>query len=254
MPDSPLADPVLSDQALQLDFAKHLRDPEAYPCRLGFPEERVQVYRRLFFNNVRALLSGNFPVATAILGDDFERLLRRFYAAGAAHTPRFTELGRSLIDYLESMPELWQSQWPYLLELMDYEWLELELMLAPDQPLTLIIAESEPLWAVAAELRLRGYQYPVHQLRPQFQPSEPTGPYFLLLYREPAGAVRFMALNPLSACLLDALQGQPASRESALIEALLQLFPHLERALLEAGVKAQLSQWQERGIVRLIHG
>lgn len=81
-------------------FAAHLRDPQRYAAP-PVAEERIAVYRELFFNNVRDLLAGNFPVLRRLLGRErWERLIRQFYRDHRSATPLFPELGREFLDWL----------------------------------------------------------------------------------------------------------------------------------------------------------
>ena len=54
------------------------------------------------------------------------------------------------------------------------------------------------------------YAYPVHRIKPDFQPQQkPETPTFLFAFRSPAGKARFMELNPATARLLALLKDQP---------------------------------------------
>ena len=54
----------------QLDaMARHVRDPAAHPGPPGIAARRLAIYRGLVYNNLDALLAGNFPVIRKILGD-----------------------------------------------------------------------------------------------------------------------------------------------------------------------------------------
>ncbi|MFA7487415.1 MAG: putative DNA-binding domain-containing protein [Lysobacteraceae bacterium] len=149
----------------QAMFAAHLRDPQHHAAP-PVAEERIAVYRELFFNNVRDLLAGNFPVLRRLLGRErWERLIRQFYRDHRSATPLFPELGREFLDWLaqqeaemseeaasasdDAFPSRGTSiagkpapttapdgdtatsaGWPaFMLELAHYEWIELALAL-----------------------------------------------------------------------------------------------------------------------------
>ena len=149
----------------QAMFAAHLRDPQHHAAP-PVAEERIAVYRELFFNNVRDLLAGNFPVLRRLLGRErWERLIRQFYRDHRSATPLFPELGREFLDWLaqqeaemseeaasasdDAFPSRGTSiagkpapttapdgdtatsaGWPaFMLELVHYEWIELALAL-----------------------------------------------------------------------------------------------------------------------------
>lgn len=95
--DSTPATTLAQQQAM---FAAHLRDPQHHAAP-PVAEERIAVYRELFFNNVRDLLAGNFPVLRRLLGRErWERLIRQFYRDHRSATPLFPELGREFLDWL----------------------------------------------------------------------------------------------------------------------------------------------------------
>jgi len=54
----------------QREFAAYIRDPEHNPIPAGIQEQRMAMYRELFFNNINGFLAGNFPVLRALLTDE----------------------------------------------------------------------------------------------------------------------------------------------------------------------------------------
>jgi hypothetical protein len=53
----------------QAEFAAYIRDPQNNPVPADVKEQRMAMYRELFFNNIEGFLSGNFPVLRKILDD-----------------------------------------------------------------------------------------------------------------------------------------------------------------------------------------
>ena len=49
-------------QQKQYAFAAHIRDPHNTQAPDGIEDRRMAIYRELFFNNLRSLLSNMFPV------------------------------------------------------------------------------------------------------------------------------------------------------------------------------------------------
>lgn len=189
-------------------FAAHLRDPAHAPAPAGIDPRRLQVYRRLYANNLAALLSGNFPVIRRTLGEAaWRELLDGFARDHRAHSPLFTEIGREFVGYLGARDPASLPAW--LPELAHYEWIELDLQLddtappphAPDGDLL----AGTPL--LAPWLRVLGYRWPVHRIGPDFRPDTPPAQPTWLLARRETGQVRFAELSPLVARLL-ALLGE----------------------------------------------
>lgn len=241
------------DADLQLSFARHLRDPARHPAPRGLDPARVATYRRLFFNNVESILSANFPVISRLLGAEWVPLVQAFYGEFASHVPLFTELAREFVRFLEERSDLHGDR-PFLPELAHYEWVELELMLLPvDLDAVPANAEGDLLVqrpVVSPALRLLACRYPVHQIRPEFQPQLPLEqPQFLLVWRDRADQMGFMELNPVSARLL-ALLGETDvdSGGEAVRRVAVALGMADPTALLEPA-HAQLRQWRDRDIL-----
>lgn len=239
-------------EARQIELARHLRDPATYPAPPDLEARRVGIYRELLINNVSSLLSGTFPVIRKLLGEDqWRALVRCFYAMHSSHTPLFHELGSEFVRFLGEHPELWGER-PFLHELAHYEWVELALELAdaelpeidPAGDLFAGIPVSSPLaW-------LLGYRFPVHQIRPEFQPTEPPAhATWLLVYRNPADQVQFQALQPLAARLLALVQEDRGATGSELVRQLAAEAGMTELATLLPKARALLEGWRTRGVI-----
>ena len=63
------ADRQVDFKSKQDEFAAYIRDPENNPVPADVKEQRMVMYRELFFNNIEGFLSGNFPVLRKILDD-----------------------------------------------------------------------------------------------------------------------------------------------------------------------------------------
>lgn len=196
----------------QAIFAAHLRDPEHSDAPPAAPE-RIAVYRELFFNNVRDLIAGNFPILRRIFGDTgWNTLIRDFYREHRCTTPLFPELGREFLAWLNARP----AQPPFLHELAHYEWIELALAL-DETDLSRIDANPRgdlldgvpivsPLaWPLA-------YRFDVQRICAQYQPHEPpAAPTFLLIRRDAADAIHFHRIDALAHALLLALHDNPGN-------------------------------------------
>jgi len=196
---TPMIEQQSKTQALQRRFAAHLRAPELNPLP-EFPDARLAVYRRLFFNNVYGLLASNFPVALAVLGAARWRILcRHFYAEHACHNPRFTEFAGQFLDFAAIRPEYFQQP-EFLRELLHYEYVETELTLAPDSQLlgksAAALAQRHVQIALSPLARLLAYRFPVHRISQNYQPVEAEEQAtFLLVWRDASDHIRFESLS-----------------------------------------------------------
>ena len=237
---------------LQRAFAAHLRDPDRIPAPGDVETRRMDIYRDLFFNNVRELLAGTFPVCRAILGDaGWSVLVRRFYAEHKAQTPYFLELPREFVEWLPGAG----AQPAFLGELAHYEWVELALSIAePGEAIAGLdpdgdLLEGRPVvstlaWPLA-------YRWPVHRLSAGFQPAEPPpAPTFVVVYRE-ADEVAFLQVDAPTARLLELLESGEAPTGRAALERVAAELPGsaADPAASRAAGERMLQELRRRGIV-----
>lgn len=209
-------------QHLQTRFAAHLRDPQHNAAPGHIPDARMQVYRELYFNNLQSLLAANFPVIKRTLGPArWQEYVRAFCRDHRAHTPLFTEIGQEFIHYLDAAPI--DSDAPWLLELAHYEWIELALQIS-DAPLPAHDPDGDLLDGVpvcSPWCRALAYQWPVHCIGPDHQPTRlPAQPTLLLARRQADGSVAFSELSPLLYRLLERLEQEPGPSGRRQLQAL----------------------------------
>ena len=198
-------------QQLQARFAAHLRDPQHNAAPGQIPDARMQVYRELYFNNIQSLLAANFPVIKRTLGDArWQAQVRAFCRDHRAHTPLFTEIGQEFIHFLDAAPA--NTGAPWLLELAHYEWIELALQIS-DAPLPAHDPSGDLLAGVpvcSPWCRALAYQWPVHRIGPEHQPTQlAEQPTLLLARRQADGSIAFSELSPLLYRLLERLEHEP---------------------------------------------
>lgn len=202
-------------RAQQFRLAAHIRDPERQAPPPAIEDRRLAIYRDLFFNNLQALLAGNFPVLRRLLGQDgFQRLVREFMVEHRARTPLFPELGREWLRYLEARTDTGRDDPPWLLELAHYEWVELALEISDAAVDADAIDADGDLLAGAPLLSPLAwplaYRWPVHRLAPDYLPATaPEAATFLLVLRDAGQRVRFHEISALSFRLLQRIEEAP---------------------------------------------
>ncbi|MFP6834742.1 MAG: putative DNA-binding domain-containing protein, partial [Pseudomonadales bacterium] len=111
---------------LQLDFAAHIRNPDANPRPDGIEARRMQIYLDLFYNNIEGFLANGFPITKKLLGSAlWHQVARDFVDRHASESPYFLEISQEFLTYLElakraDLPD-------FIIELCHYEWVELAL-------------------------------------------------------------------------------------------------------------------------------
>lgn len=205
-------------ESYQRAFAAHLRDPAHNPPPSGVDTRRISVYVDLLFNNVEDFLSNALPVTRNLLTEtQWRDLVRRFYAEHPCQSSYFRDISGEFVQWLSgrftTLPL--SAQYPFLLELVHYEWVEIPLLL-DDTVVDWGKRQIENVDWLDGHLQLnpvmllQSYQYPVHQISAAHQPQHPEITHLLLL-RNRTGKVSFIVLNAITARLLERLQtGQTA--------------------------------------------
>ena len=241
---------------VQRAFARHLRDPERAPPPDDIEPRRMKVYRELFFNNLSSLLAGTYPVLHAILGPErWAALVRDFMARHRAHTPLFTEVPQELLRFLQETRRDAPGDPPFMLELAHYEWVELALQVATDEPATDGVDPHGDLLAGAPVVSPLAwplaYAWPVHRLSVANQPAAPPEqPTFLVVYRDRDDAVRFMEINAVTARLLELAGADSAGRSGRdLLQQIAQELGHPDAGAVIAGGSQTLEMLREHGVL-----
>jgi hypothetical protein len=205
-------------QEQQYAFAAHIRDPQKAPAPEGIEDRRMAIYRELFFNNLKSLLSNMFPVLKKLHSDQhWNRLVRRFMQHHQAQTPYFLQLPAEFLDFLQNEYEPGPDDFPFLVELAHYEYIELALSVSEEtNDLEGVDPDGDLLAGVPVKSALAwvyAYQYPVHRISAEFLPDAPAEqPVYLAVYRDAEDKVGFLELNAVTAGLLNAIQENDAGQ------------------------------------------
>lgn len=241
----------------QYQFAAHLRNPDHNPAPTEIEDRRMKIYRDLFINNVSGLLAQTFPVFHEIMGEQrWAGLMREFYANYQCKTPLFSELAKEFLDWLSQARPKQADDLPFMVELAHYEWVELALSLAADAELEVELHRYGDLLNCAPVLSPLAwplaYQFPVHQISPDFQPQEATEPATcLVVYRDRDDQVGFIETNPITTQLLMLLENNQHEARSgqAILDEIAEQWPNIpKQAIIDGGLQT-LEQLRQKDIV-----
>lgn len=242
-------------QDQQYRFAAHIRDPDTNPAPENIEDRRMAIYRELFYNNMESFLAKSFPVLRNILPDDrWHALVRDYFATHRAASPLFLEIPQEFLRYLQDERGARDDDPPYLLELAHYEWAELALsVLNVEADLTDVDRDgdlmngvpivSPTMWSLA-------YEYPVHRIRPDFQPDAPgPSPTFLVVYRDLDDHVGFIEINAVTARLLALLADDDALTGTAALARIADELAHPNPDTVIAGGREILERMRRHDVV-----
>jgi hypothetical protein len=239
----------------QYAFAAHLRDPDHVAAPADIEARRLDVYRKLFFNNLYSLLGNFFPVMRKIHGDaQWRRFIRGFMQHHQAQTPYFLQLPEEFLDYLRNEFQPGDDDYPFLVELAHYEYAELALSISEDED---DLADVDPAGNLLDEIPVKSvlawafaYHFPVHRISPDFLPEKPDEqPVYLALYRDGDDDIGFLELNAISAALLEEVEQNRDLSGEALLRQLAEKINYPDAdALVQHGAVA-LAEMRQLGIL-----
>jgi len=238
-------------QDYQRAFTAHLRDPASQPRPAGVGAARLRLYRELVANNLDELLGRAFPVCRSLLGHRrWRALLDAFLREHACATPYFRAVPGELLDFLGSGTPSVAALPGWLGELAHYEWVELDLETRADEPATFdpngdLIA-GVPVFNPAHHLL--AYRYPVQRLTRRYRPAAPPAvATFLLAFRAADDSLHFIALNAVTAKLLNLLQSHPDWSGAQAISALAAALPAQDHGHLARHAAELLTRLRDQG-------
>ncbi len=238
-------------QDIQKEFAAHIRNPDKNAAPSEIEARRMKIYSNLFYNNVESFVSRAYPVLGKIYGEEkWQAMVKDFFENHACSSPYFSDIAKEFLEFLQTDRDLSQDP-PFLVELAHYEWVELALEISQEEiPSTGFNPEGKLLHSQIVVSPLAWtlqYQWPVHQIGPDFQPESSEQVYFLLVYRNALDQIKFMELNAITARLLSIIQENPLFTGTNAIE-------FLSEELLSQGIEnLPLELLMEKGEEALNH-
>lgn len=204
------ANKINSFQDVQNVFTQHMRDPEKNAGPEGIEDRRLKVYRELVYNNIEGFIANSFPVLRKIINDDdWHTMMRDYVANHLAHTPMFTKMPQEFLQYLEHERKQENNDYPFLIELAHYEWIETSIAMDSRELSFEDIDEAgdllEEIPVVSVLAMPLAYQWPVHKISRDYLPERiPEQGTYIVVYRDRNHEVGFIELNPVSAKLIEA--------------------------------------------------
>tara|TARA_B110000444_G_scaffold251086_1_gene278435 strand:- start:982 stop:1743 length:762 start_codon:yes stop_codon:yes gene_type:complete len=250
---------LMQFQRGQKQMTAYLRDPDQHLPPEGIEQRRLDIYKNLVYNNIEGFISSTFPVLKSLYSDsNWYTLVRRFIADHQCKTPYFFEISQEFIKFLPTLVITENDHPSFLVELAHYEWVELAVDIAEEcigakneeatDFLSKVPVVSNLAWSLA-------YQYPVHQIGPDFQPTEATGqPTYLIVYRNREKDVQFIESNSVTARLLELIRDNAEGNnlQHLLITLSNEISAPNERQIISFGCEL-IEDFFERGIIIYCH-
>jgi len=245
----------LSFKKVQYDFTAHLRDPEHIAPPSDIEDRRMEIYRGLFYRNVKNFIDNAFPVLQKLYTDEnWHKMVRDFFSNHQSVSPYFKDISLEFLNYLQNERETQIEDPAFIKELAHYEWLEINLTFSDIEPdLSNIdkhgdLLEGIPVLSPLA--KMHGYQFPVHKIKPSFQPKEPSEQaHFLMVHRDLQDKVSFTELNPITAMLVEMLEQGSSRTGQECLDELIKLLNHPNPEIVYKGGEQTLKQLRSSEII-----
>ena len=186
--------------------------------------------------------------------DDWHSMVRDFFVKHNCQSPYFVEISQEFLQYLDGEREQTESDYPFMLELAHYEWVELALDIDQNEIPNSGFNPNGDLMAghpvVSPLVWVLQYQYPVHQISPSFIPENPSEqPIFLLVYRNKDDQVKFMEINAVTARLLTILQEREFCKGEEAIDQLIAELNHPNPEVVYEGGRPAIEHLLQQEII-----
>lgn len=242
-------------QQQQLAFIDSIKHPDGIQPQ-GVEARRMKVYQELFFNNILGFVSSAYPVLKSLFDEsEWLTLVRAFFCDHDCESPYFRDIAHEFLDFLSSSEEHQRTDMPFMLELAHYEWTELAMATAHEDPQHQAIAQvqeitSAPL-VVAETAWPLSYRFAVQHISanalPEAAPDEPT---YLVVFRQADHQVSFLQVNGITALLLQVIEGAKGIGFDQVIASLADQLPDMPKNQLEQGALSLLQDLSHKGIVK----
>jgi len=195
-------------------LAKYCRDG-IEPQIKGATNNRLHNYRRLVFGIIREALSSTYPLTMNLLtAKECSVLIQEFFESHRCQDPQVWRMPFELIEYTENNQRALTKKYPHLIELLNFEWKEVEYYMMPDEafPHKSTSDYWNDVWVFNPEFEIMPLSYPLHTKNARFISITDRGQYFCLIFRQPETfKVKFLNLSPFFAWLIASIQNEQVS-------------------------------------------
>ena len=192
---------VSTFQSTQQQFCNWIREPNAEHIKIC-DLERMQIYRDLLFNNMCSFINLVYPIARSILpAAQWQFLLEEFFQKAKCQSPIYNDISLQFREYLTENRHPILSQYPWLEELLQFEWLELYLDTLEIEDINIVEKIS---WQLTHKVWVLVYQYPVYAWTVDTTLADiEVMPSAIMVWRDLQDKICLERLSPLFAMLIE---------------------------------------------------
>lgn len=228
-------------QAYQSELAAYCRSG-TLPVIPGIRQDNITHYRRLVYNIVDDMLENAYPLTHELLSaKEWKSAVNEFFTNHPCQSPQVWYMPKEFYGYLTDSKHPLLNKYPFLKELIWFEWVELELFMMEDKK-----AEYTTIGDILfsrlilnPEHQLLSFQYPVHHKNARYITVTDQSNYFVIAHRNTNGVVAFTDMSPALVRIIEYLAEAPLS--------LKELFEQFQTEY-----SLPLSQEHQQAIIRFV--
>ncbi len=235
---------------LQNKLAQYCRDGKEVEIE-GSRAENLPHYRRLVFNVMYGIVENAFPIMNSLLSDaDFKKLVEVYMTNHNAQVPQVWRVPGEFYNYFRENPPLLLEDYPFLLDLMEMEWVEILVYNREEKnsdPHLQGSINSDSRLAFNPDHEILTLSYPVHKGDWE-NISTKKGSYYLLIMRNNQDfKVNFLEISVLHNNLIERLK--KGSKVDEAISSVLSEFGLTETEGAMENLMNFITSLQEKGFV-----
>ncbi len=177
-------------------------------------EKGIRYYRHLVFNIVSDGVSNAYPIMTDFFGEEkMKELVHDFFSNQKCQNFQVWAMPKEFKDYLLQYKKDMMERYPFIPDLLLFEWMEIEMFMMPDEVMPDYEKEGNILkdnLVLNPEIQILFFHYPVHAKHPIKISEQDKGEYFVLMHRQPENKdIIFTNLNLAVVKIIEALYHEP---------------------------------------------
>lgn len=200
-------------QAYQSDLAAYCRSGTLSMIP-GIRQDNISHYRRLVYNIVDDMLENAYPLTHELLSTkEWKSAVNEFFTNHPCQSPQVWYMPKEFYEYMVSSGHSLLKKYPFLKDLLWFEWIELELFMMEDKKAVYTTA-GDILFSrliLNPEYQLLSFQYPVHHKNARYITISDRSHYFTIAHRNTEGTVLFTDLSPALVRIIEYLVESPLS-------------------------------------------
>jgi uncharacterized protein len=180
----------------------------------GIKKENITQYHRLVYNVVDDTLQSAYPLTYNLLTKkEWNKAVSDFLIDHSCQSPQVWYMPKEFYLYVVNSAGSLLKKYPFLEELLSFEWMETELFMMEDKP---VKAKNngdvlKDRLVINPEHQFLSFSYPVHNKKAKLIKEADKQNYFVIGHRDLDGSVIFTDLSPALVRLLEYLNEAPAS-------------------------------------------